>query len=32
ESVISGVEKIERGYENLDGRLQEIGADIKRVK
>jgi UDP-N-acetylglucosamine 1-carboxyvinyltransferase len=32
ESIIEGVEEIDRGYENIDGRLNELGADIKRVK
>ena len=27
---LGGVEQIDRGYENLDGRLRELGADIKR--
>jgi UDP-N-acetylglucosamine 1-carboxyvinyltransferase len=31
-SEISGVEYIKRGYENLDGRLQYLGADIKYIK
>lgn len=31
-SVIDGVEEIDRGYENLDIRLQNLGADIKRIK
>lgn len=31
ETIISGVEHIDRGYENLEGRLQAIGADIKRI-
>jgi UDP-N-acetylglucosamine 1-carboxyvinyltransferase len=30
-STISGIEHIDRGYENLDGRLIDLGADIKRV-
>lgn len=32
ESVIFGVEHIDRGYENFDERLKSLGADIKRVK
>lgn len=32
ESVISGVEHIDRGYERIDERLRELGADIQRVK
>lgn len=31
ETEIGSVEQIDRGYENLDGRLRELGADIKRV-
>lgn len=31
ESVISGVEHIDRGYEKIDERLRELGADIKRI-
>ena len=31
ESVILGIEHIDRGYENIDGRLRELGADIRRV-
>lgn len=31
ESVISGVEHVDRGYEKIDERLRELGADIKRV-
>lgn len=30
-SVISGVEQIDRGYEDLDSRLRQLGADIKRI-
>ncbi len=30
ESVIEGIEEIDRGYENLDERLRALGADIKR--
>ena len=29
-SIISNIEQIDRGYQNIDGRLQAIGADIKR--
>ncbi len=32
ESVIDGVEFIERGYENLADRLKALGADIKYIK
>lgn len=31
ETVIHGVYLVDRGYENLEGRLQSLGADIKRV-
>lgn len=31
ESVISGVEHIDRGYEKIDERLRQLGADIKRA-
>ena len=31
ESVISGVEHIDRGYEKLDERLRMLGADIRRI-
>lgn len=31
ESVVSGVEHIDRGYERLDERLRGLGADIRRV-
>jgi len=31
ESTIEGVEEIDRGYVNIDKRLQALGADIKRV-
>ena len=27
-STVTGVEFIERGYEDIDGRLRELGADI----
>jgi UDP-N-acetylglucosamine 1-carboxyvinyltransferase len=30
-SVISNIEQIDRGYQNIDKRLQAIGADIKRI-
>lgn len=32
ETVIEGVEEIDRGYADIDGRLLKLGADIKRVK
>ncbi len=31
-SVIHNIEQIDRGYENIDGRLNAIGADIRRVQ
>lgn len=31
-SELSGIEHVDRGYENLDGRLCSLGANIKRVK
>ncbi len=31
ESVITGVEYIDRGYMNIEGRLATVGADIKRI-
>lgn len=31
ESEISGVEEIDRGYEKIDERLRQLGADIKRT-
>jgi len=30
-SVIHNIEQIDRGYENIDGRLNAIGADIRRI-
>lgn len=30
-SIVSGVEEIDRGYADIDGRLRGLGADIKRV-
>lgn len=32
ESELTGVEHVDRGYENLDGRLCSLGANIKRIK
>lgn len=32
ESVVFGVEHLDRGYEHFEKRLQSLGADIKRVK
>lgn len=31
ESVVTGIEHVDRGYERIDERLRELGADIKRV-
>lgn len=31
ESELTGVEHVDRGYENLDGRLRSLGANIKRI-
>ena len=31
-SVIRNIQQIDRGYENIDKRLNAIGAKIKRVK
>ena len=31
-STIFGVEKLDRGYEVIEKRLEKLGADIKRVK
>ncbi len=31
ESVLGGAEQIDRGYERIDERLRELGADIRRV-
>lgn len=30
-SVIHNIEQIDRGYENIDGRLKQLGADIRRI-
>ena len=30
-SVIQNIEQIDRGYQNIDGRLRELGAEIKRI-
>lgn len=30
-STIQNIEQIDRGYQNIDGRLQALGADIKRI-
>jgi len=31
QSIIEGVEQIDRGYENLDGKLRKLGAKIERI-
>ena len=31
-SVIQNIEQIDRGYQNIDTRLQQLGADIKRTR
>lgn len=31
ESVVSGIEHIDRGYEKIDERLRDLGADIRRL-
>ena len=30
-SCIKGIEQIDRGYQNIDGRLNKLGAHIRRV-
>ena len=30
-SIIQNVEQIDRGYQNIDGRLNALGADIRRI-
>ena len=30
-SEVDGVDEIDRGYEHIDGRLRQLGADIRRV-
>jgi UDP-N-acetylglucosamine 1-carboxyvinyltransferase len=30
-SIIQNIEQIDRGYQNIDTRLQQLGADIKRM-
>jgi UDP-N-acetylglucosamine 1-carboxyvinyltransferase len=32
ETELTGVEHIDRGYENIDGRIRELGGDIRRVE
>lgn len=31
-SVIENIDQIDRGYQNIDGRLQALGADIRRIE
>jgi UDP-N-acetylglucosamine 1-carboxyvinyltransferase len=31
ESIVDGASNIDRGYENIEGKLQQLGADIRRV-
>ncbi|NOX85044.1 MAG: UDP-N-acetylglucosamine 1-carboxyvinyltransferase [Chlorobi bacterium] len=31
ESIIENIEQIDRGYQNIDGRLRELGAKIERI-
>jgi len=30
-STIQNIEQIDRGYQDIDGRLRNLGADIKRI-
>jgi UDP-N-acetylglucosamine 1-carboxyvinyltransferase len=30
-STIQNIEQIDRGYQDIDGRLNKLGADIKRI-
>jgi len=30
-SIIDNIEQIDRGYQNIDVRLQKLGADIRRI-
>ena len=32
ESIVTGVKHIDRGYDNLEGKLQQVGAIIKRIE
>jgi len=32
ESIISNISQIDRGYQNIDGRLNAIGACIERIE
>src|SRR5216110_754999 len=31
-SIIQNIEQIDRGYQDIDGRLRKLGADIKRIE
>ena len=31
-SIINNIEQIDRGYENIDGRLSKLGASIERIE
>jgi UDP-N-acetylglucosamine 1-carboxyvinyltransferase len=31
-SIIQNIEQIDRGYQDIDGRLRDLGADIKRIE
>jgi UDP-N-acetylglucosamine 1-carboxyvinyltransferase len=31
-SIIDNIEQIDRGYQNIDGRLTALGAKIKRIE
>ena len=31
-SIIQNIDQIDRGYQNIDGRLNKLGADIKRIE
>lgn len=31
ESQIDGIDELDRGYEDLDGRLEKLGADVRRI-
>ncbi|MCD4697804.1 MAG: UDP-N-acetylglucosamine 1-carboxyvinyltransferase, partial [Bacteroidales bacterium] len=30
-SIIDNIEQIDRGYQDIDGRLRKLGAEIKRI-
>jgi UDP-N-acetylglucosamine 1-carboxyvinyltransferase len=30
-SIIENIEQIDRGYQNIDGRLRELGVEIERI-